>query len=80
MGAFSDFALIPEQGALPEMEQLPAEMQENIRRTASRLRVNDPSAVAAFGARAQKEMSTFSPLLRQLLNLASAARIKPLRL
>ena len=69
MGAFSDFALIPEQGALPEMEQLPGELQEAIRKTAARLRVSDASSVAAFGARAQKEMSTFSEIaLRQMMS------------
>ena len=75
MGAFSDFALIPEQGALPEIEKLPEEMRENIRKTAARLRVSDPSAVAAFGARAQKEMGAFSEIaLRQMMS----EDIKPL--
>ena len=69
MGAFDQFALIPEQGAQPEMSQLPPEMQETIRRTAARLRVSDPTAVSAFGAKAQKDMSAFSELaLRQMLS------------
>ena len=75
MGAFSEFALIPEQGALPEMEQLTEEMREAIRKTASRLRVNDAAAVAAFGAKAQKDMSAFSDIaLRQMMS----EDIKPL--
>ena len=69
MGAFDQFALIPEQGAQPEMSQLPPEMQEVIRRTAARLKVSDPTAVSAFGAKAQKDMSAFSDLaLRQMLS------------
>ena len=69
MGAFSDFALIPEQGALPEIGQLPDEMQGTIRKTAARLRVSDPAAVAAFGAKAQKDMSAFSEIaLRQMMS------------
>ena len=62
MGAFSDFALIPEQGVQPQMDQLPAEMQETIRTTAKRLRVNDAAAVSAFGAKAQKDMAAFSDI------------------
>ena len=69
MSAFSNFALIPEQGALPEMAQLPEDMQEKIRTTARRLRAEDPAAVAAFGAKAQKDMSAFSEIaLRQMLS------------
>ncbi len=69
MGAFSDFALTPEQGALPEIGQLPDEMQGTIRKTAARLRVSDPAAVAAFGAKAQKDMSAFSEIaLRQMMS------------
>ena len=69
MGAFDQFALIPEQGAQPEMSQLPQEMQQTIRRTAARLKVSDPTAVSAFGAKAQKDMSAFSDLaLRQMLS------------
>lgn len=75
MGAFSNYALIPEQGVLPEMEQLPEEMRETIRKTAARLRVVDSSAIAAFGARAQKEMGAFSEIaLRQMMS----EDIKPL--
>ena len=69
MGAFDQFALIPEPGAQPEMSQLPPEMQKVIRRTAARLKVSDPTAVSAFGAKAQKDMSAFSDLaLRQMLS------------
>ena len=31
MGEFSQFALVPEQGAVPQMEQLDAQMQARIR-------------------------------------------------
>ena len=69
MGAFQDFALIPEQGAQPVMDQLPAEMQRQIRGVAARLKVGDPAAVSAFGAKAQKDMSAFSEIaLRQMLS------------
>ena len=69
MGAFSQFALIPEQGAQPQMEQLSPEMQQSIRQTAQRLKVRDPAAVSAFGAKAQKDMSAFSEIaLRQMLS------------
>ena len=75
MDEFAQFALIPEQGAQPQMEQLPPDMQENIRKMAERLRVKDASAVAAFGAKAQKDMSAFSEIaLRQMLS----EDIKPL--
>ena len=36
MGAFAGFALVPEQGSMPGMEQLSQEMQEQIRALAAR--------------------------------------------
>lgn len=69
MGAFANFALVPEQGAMPQMEQLPGDMQAQIRALAARLDVRDASAVMGFGAKAQKEMSTFSSIaLEQMLS------------
>ena len=68
MGEFSQFALVPEQGAVPEMAQLDAQMQQRIRDMAARLNVHDAAQVAGFGARAQKEMGTFSDIaLSQML-------------
>ena len=68
MGEFSQFALVPEQGVTPEKGQLDPEMQKRIEEMAARLDVQDPAAVQGFGARAQKEMSTFSNLaLEQML-------------
>ena len=68
MGEFSGFALVPEQGAVPDMAQLDESMQLRIRELASRLDVRDGAQVAGFGARAQKEMGTFSDLaLAQML-------------
>ena len=65
MGAFENFALVPEQGIRPEMHQLSEEMQEQIRALAARLNVRDAAAVMGFGAKAQKEMNTFSALALQ---------------
>ena len=62
MGEFSQFALVPEQGVVPELEQLSGEMQSRIRVMAQRLDVQDGAAVAGFGARAQKEMAAFSDI------------------
>ncbi len=62
MGEFSDFALVPEQGIIPEMAQLSSDMQSRIRALAARLDVRDSAAVFGFGARAQKEMGTFSDI------------------
>ena len=68
MGEFSGFALVPEQGVVPEMEQLDAQMQQRIRAMAAKLDVHDGAAVLGFGARAQKEMGTFSDVaLSQVL-------------
>ena len=69
MGAFANFALIPEQGTMPQMEQLPQDMQSQIRALAGRLDVRDNAAVMGFGAKAQKEMNTFSSIaLEQMLS------------
>ena len=75
MGAFANFALVPEQGVMPQMEQLPQDMQAQIRALAARLNVRDNAAVMGFGAKAQKEMNTFSSIaLEQML----AKDIEPL--
>lgn len=69
MGAFAGFALVPEQGSMPGMEQLSQEMQEQIRALAARVDVRDSSAVLGFGAKAQKEMNAFSSIaLTQMLS------------
>ena len=69
MGAFANFALVPEQGTMPQMEQLPQDMQAQIRALAGRLDVRDNAAVMGFGAKAQKEMNTFSSIaLEQMLS------------
>ncbi|MBR2942143.1 MAG: toxic anion resistance protein [Clostridia bacterium] len=69
MGGFEQFALIPEQGATPQIGQLDAQMQENIRRLAARLNVRDAAAVMGFGAKVQKELNTFSSIaLEQMLS------------
>jgi len=68
MGEFSAFALTPEQGVVPEKEQLDGEMQWRIEQMAQRLDVHDSAAVLGFGARVQKEMAAFSDVaLSQLL-------------
>lgn len=68
MGEFSQFALVPEQGAVPQMEQLDAQMQSRIRDMAARLDVRDSAAVMGFGAKAQKEMNAFTSIaLAQML-------------
>ena len=68
MGAFENFALVPEQGVTPTMEQLPAETRAQIEALAARLDLKDNAAVMGFGAKAQKEMNTFSDIaLRQML-------------
>ena len=68
MGAFENFALVPEQGAMPTKQQLPADMCAQIEALAARLDVKDNAAVMGFGAKAQKEMNTFSDIaLRQML-------------
>ena len=68
MGEFSQFALVPEQGAVPQMEQLDAQMQSRIRDMAARIDVRDSAAVMGFGAKAQKEMNAFTSIaLAQML-------------
>lgn len=68
MGEFSSFALVPEQGAQPEMAQLDGEMQRRISALAARIDVRDSAAVLGFGARTQKEMTAFTDIaLAQML-------------
>lgn len=75
MGEFSDFALVPEQGAVPRMDQLDGDMRLRIEAMAARIDVRDGAAVMGFGAKAQKEMNTFSDIaLGQMLR----ADVKPL--
>jgi len=62
MGEFSSFALVPEQGVIPRMEQLDAQMRQRIERMAAKLDVHDSAAVLGYGARAQKEMAAFSDI------------------
>lgn len=75
MGEFSGFALVPEQGAIPQKHQLDPDMQRRIEAMAARVDIRDNAAVMGFGARAQKEMGTFSDIaLEQMLR----QDIKPL--
>ena len=75
MGEFSQFALVPEQGVVPEKEQLDPQTRQRIEAMASRIDIRDNAAVMGFGARAQKEMGTFSDIaLEQMLR----QDIKPL--
>lgn len=68
MGEFSGFALVPEQGAIPQKHQLDPDMQRRIEAMAARVDIRDNAAVMGFGARAQKEMGTFSDIaLEQML-------------
>ncbi len=60
MGEFSAFALVPEQGAVPQMQQLDSEMRARIEALAARLNIRDSTAVMGFGAKAQKNMDAFS--------------------
>ena len=62
MGEFSSFALVPEQGVVPRMDQLDAGMQERIGRIAARLNIHDSAAVLGFGALVQREMAAFSDI------------------
>ena len=74
-GEFSGFALVPEQGAIPQKHQLDPDMQRRIEAMAARVDIRDNAAVMGFGARAQKEMGTFSDIaLEQMLR----QDIKPL--
>ena len=69
MGEFSQLALVPEQGVVPQMHQLDQQMQLRIRSMAQKLNVRDGAAVSGFGARAQKEMGAFSDIaLHQMLD------------
>lgn len=75
MGEFSQFALVPEQGVVPEKEQLDPQTRQRIEEMASRLNIRDNAAVMGFGARAQKEMGAFTDIaLEQMLR----QDIKPL--
>ena len=68
MSEFASFALVPEQGVVPELTQLDEDMQQRIRQMAARLDVRDGAQVAGFGARAQKEMGAFTDIaLAQML-------------
>ena len=62
MNEFSAFALLPEQGAVPKMQQLDGEMRERIEVLAARLDIRDSAAVMGFGAKAQKNMDAFSSI------------------
>ncbi len=68
MNEFAQFALVPEQGEIPQKGQLNLEMQASIEASAAQLNLADPAAVQGFGARAQKEMASFSDIaLQQML-------------
>ena len=54
MGEFSGFALVPEQGAIPQKHQLDPDMQRRIEAMAARVDIRDNAAVMGFGSRAQK--------------------------
>jgi len=62
MGEFSAFALRPEQGAVPRMEQLDGEMRERISALAARVNIRDSATVMGFGAKAQKNMDAFASI------------------
>lgn len=69
MAGFEAYALVPEQGVVPKMEQLDSEMRQRICGLAARIDLADAAQVSGFGARAQKEMGTFSDLaLHQMLS------------
>lgn len=69
MDEFASFALLPEQGTDVRMEQLDEDMQGRIRALAQRLDVRDSAAVMGFGAKAQRNMDTFSSIaLNQMLS------------
>ena len=50
MGEFSGFALVPEQGAIPQKHQLDPDMQRRIEAMAARVDIRDNAAVMGFGA------------------------------
>lgn len=62
MSEFSAFALLPEQGAVPRMDQLDDETRQHIRALAARMDISDSAAVMGFGAKAQKNMDAFSSI------------------
>ena len=69
MAGFEAYALVPEQGVVPKIEQLDSEMRQRICGLAARIDLADAAQVSGFGARAQKEMGTFSDLaLHQMLS------------
>ena len=74
MGEFSAFALKPEQGAVPRMDQLDGEMRQRIEMLAARLDIRDSAAVMGFGVKAQKNMDAFSSIaLNRMLSSACRA-------
>ena len=50
MSEFASFALVPEQGVVPELTQLDEDMQQRIRQMAARLDVRDgaPERIVFF--------------------------------
>ena len=62
MAGFEAYALVPEQGVVPKMEQLDSEMRQRICGLAARIDLADAAQVSGFGARAQKEMGAFSDI------------------
>ena len=54
MGEFSGFALVPEQGAIPQKHQLDPDMQRRIEAMAARVDIRDNAAVMGFGARGRR--------------------------
>ena len=75
MDEFSAFALKPEQGAVPRMDQLDGEMRQRIEMLAARLDIRDGAAVMGFGVKAQKNMDAFSSIA---LNRMLSSDIAPL--
>lgn len=68
MNEFAQFALVPEQGAVPQKEQLGEDAQRRIEEEAAQIDLNDVAAVQGFGTRAQKELASFSDIaLQQML-------------
>ena len=69
MGEFDQFALVPEQGLEPVKSQLDPGMQSRIEQSAARFSLTDNAAILGFGARTQKEMTSFTDVaLRQMLS------------
>lgn len=68
MGEFDQFALVPEQGLEPVKSQLDPGMQTRIEQSAAKFSLADSAAILGFGARTQKEMTSFTDVaLRQML-------------